>query len=161
DILVHGSTVAANAIVQGHTARVGLLTTSGFVDTLEIGTQQRASLYDLHRPRPHPIVPAELRLPARERVGPQGDVVQPLAAEYVVRPARQFGRERGEAIAAGFFSSFDTPGQGLEAERWRRRDQPEIAISISSRDCPELRQSPRTATTALNASLLPLARSYV
>ena len=58
DYLVHGSTVATNAIVQGRTARVGLLTTAGFADTLPIGTQQRAALYDLHRPRPGPLVPA-------------------------------------------------------------------------------------------------------
>ena len=63
--LAHGSTVAANAIVQGRTARVGLLTTAGFRDVLEIGTQQRASLYDLRLPRPAPLVPGELRLEAQ------------------------------------------------------------------------------------------------
>ena len=70
--LAHGSTVAANAIVQGRTARVGLLTTAGFRDVLEIGTQQRASLYDLRLPRPAPLVPRELRLEAHGRIGPAG-----------------------------------------------------------------------------------------
>ncbi|HLB03656.1 MAG TPA: hydantoinase/oxoprolinase N-terminal domain-containing protein, partial [Gaiellaceae bacterium] len=59
--LAHGSTVAANAIVESRTARVGLLMTAGFRDVLEIGTQQRASLYDLRLPRPAPLVPRDLR----------------------------------------------------------------------------------------------------
>ena len=69
--VVHGSTVAANAIVQGDTARVGLLTTEGFADTLEIGTQQRASLYDLHRAAPEPVGPSSpaARGPRTDRAG--------------------------------------------------------------------------------------------
>jgi len=159
--LVHGSTVAANAIVQSHTARVGLLTTAGFADTLEIGTQQRASLYDLHQPRPRPLVPAQLRLAARERIGAGGEVVRPLAAEDVAQAARRFRREGVEAIAVCFLFSFVNPAHELAAERVLRRELPGVAVSLSSRDCPELREYPRTATTALNASLLPLVGRYV
>src|SRR5204863_5867705 len=107
--VVHCSTVAASAIVQDRTARVGLLTTDGFADTLEIGTQQRASLYDLHQPRPRPLVPADLRLAARERIGPAGEIVRPLAAEDVARAARRFRRDGVEAIAVCFLFSFVNP----------------------------------------------------
>ena len=100
--LAHGSTVAANAIVQGLTARVGLLTTAGFRDVLEIGTQQRASLYDLRMPKPAPLVPRELRLEARERIGPAGEVVRPLESADVEAAAEAFRRAGAEAVAVCF-----------------------------------------------------------
>ena len=76
--VAHGTTIATNAIVQGRTARVALVTTEGFRDTLEIGTQLRAHLYDLRAPNPPPLVPRELRFEVAERVGPQGEVVREL-----------------------------------------------------------------------------------
>jgi N-methylhydantoinase A len=159
--LVHGTTVAANAVVEGRTARVGLLTTAGFRDVLEIGTQQRASLYDLHRPRPDPLVPRDLRLEARERIGPQGDVVEPLSDDDVLAAAAAFERAGVEAVAVCFLFSFANAAHEQRAERLLASRLPGVPISTSSRAAPELREYPRTATTALNAGLLPLAGRYV
>jgi N-methylhydantoinase A len=159
--LVHGTTVAANAVVEGRTARVGLLTTAGFRDVLEIGTQQRASLYDLHRPRPDPLVPRDLRLEARERIGPQGEVVEPLSDDDVLAAAAAFERDGVEAVAVCFLFAFANPSHEQRAERLLASRLPGVPISTSSRAAPELREYPRTATTALNASLLPLAGRYV
>lgn len=159
--LVHGSTVAANAIVQGRTALVGLLTTAGFADTLPIGTQQRASLYDLHQPRPGPLVPEGLRLEARERIGPDGSVVEPLREEDVARAAERFARAGVEAVAVSFLFSFVNPEHELTAERILQRALPDVPVTLSCRVAPELREYPRTATTALNASLLPLVGRYI
>ena len=161
DYLVHGSTVAANAIVQGRTARVGLLTTAGFADTLPIGTQQRAALYDLHRPRPGPLVPDGLRLEARERVAPDGAVVEPLDENDVTRAAGRFARAGVEAVAVCFLFSFVNPEHELAAERLLRRALPDVPVTLSCRVAPELREYPRTATTAINASLLPLVGRYI
>jgi N-methylhydantoinase A len=161
EYLVHGSTVAANAIVQGRTARVGLLTTAGFADTLPIGTQQRAALYDLHRPRPGPLVPDGLRLEARERVAPDGSIVEPLDGDDVTRAAGRFARAGVEAVAVCFLFSFVNPEHELAAERLLRRALPDVPVTLSCRVAPELREYPRTATTALNASLLPLVGRYI
>ena len=133
DYLVHGSTVAANAIVQGRTARVGLLTTAGFADTLPIGTQQRAALYDLHRPRPGPLVPDGLRLEARERVAPDGAVVEPLDENDVARAAGRFARAGVEAVAVCFLFSFVNPEHELAAERLLRRALPDVPVTLSCR----------------------------
>ncbi len=159
--LVHGSTVAANAIVEGKTARIGLLTTAGFRDVLEIGTQQRPSLYDLREPKPLPLVPRELRLEARERVGPHGEVVVALEGADVDAAAAAFARAQVEAVAVSFLFSFANPAHEEEAERILARRLPGVPITLSSRVAPEIREYPRTATTALNAALLPLVGGYV
>lgn len=159
--LVHGTTVAANALVQGRTARVGLLTTAGFRDVLEIGTQQRPSLYDLREPKPAPLVPRELRLEARERIGPRGEVVEPLERADVEAAAEAFARAGVEALAVSFLFSFANPDHEEEAERLLEQRLPGVPITRSSRVAPEIREYPRTATTALNAALLPLVGGYV
>ncbi len=87
--LAHGTTIATNAIVQGRTARVALVTTEGFRDTLEIGTQLRAHLYDLRAPNPPPLVPRELRFEVGERIGPQGEVVRALDDDDVAAVAER------------------------------------------------------------------------
>ncbi len=159
--LAHGSTVAANAIVQGRTARVGLLTTAGFRDVLEIGTQQRASLYDLRAPRPAPLVPRELRLEARERIGPAGEVVRPLEPADVEAAAEAFRLARVEAVAVCFLFSFANPAHEAEAGRILERLLPGVPVTLSSDVAPEYREYLRTSTTVVNASLLPLVGRYV
>jgi N-methylhydantoinase A len=76
--LVHGSTVATNALLERRGARAALLTTAGFEDVLEIGRQARPAIYDLDVRRPPPIIPAELRLGLPERIGPGGEIIEPL-----------------------------------------------------------------------------------
>lgn len=159
--LAHGSTVAANAVVQGRTARVGLLTTAGFRDVLEIGTQQRPYLYDLRSPKTAPLVPRELRLDARERIGPAGEVVTSLEARDVEVAARAFAKAGVEAVAVSFLFSFADSRHEEEAERLLGSLLPGIPITRSSQVAPELREYLRTSTTVLNAALLPIAGRYV
>jgi len=159
--LVHGSTIAANALVQGRVARVGLLTTEGFRDVLEIGTQMRPRLYDLRFPKPEPLVPRELRLEARERVGPEGEVVVPLDPASVEAAAERFRASGVEAVAVSFLFSFANPAHEREAGRLLAERLPGIPITLSCEVVPEYREYPRTSTTVLNASLLPLVGRYV
>lgn len=159
--LVHGTTVATNAIVQNRVARVGLLTTGGFRDVLEIGTQLRPSIYDMHQPKPDPLVPRELRLEVGERIGPEGQVIRPLRAVEVEEAARAFADSEVEAVAVCMLFSFVNPAHEEEAGAILERLLPGIPVTLSSRVAPEFREYQRASTTALNASLLPLVGSYV
>jgi N-methylhydantoinase A len=159
--LVHGSTVAANALVEGRTARVGLLTTEGFRDVLEIGTQQRPVLYDLRARRPPPLVPRDLRLEARGRIGPAGEEVEPLEPADVEAAARAFAAAGIESVAVCFLFSFANPAHEEQAARILQRALPAIPVSLSSRVAPEFREYLRTSTTVVNAALAPLVSRYV
>ncbi|TMJ98313.1 MAG: hydantoinase/oxoprolinase family protein [Actinobacteria bacterium] len=159
--LVHGSTIATNAIVQRRTARAGLVTTAGFRDLLEIGTQQRATLYDLNEPKSEPLVTRELRVEVAERTGAQGEVVLPLD-EDDVRRAADVLRERGaEAVAVSFLFAFLNPAHERRAAEILAAELPGVPVTLSSDVAPEFREYLRTATTVVNASLLPLVGRYV
>jgi N-methylhydantoinase A len=159
--LVHGSTIATNAIVQRNVARAGLVTTTGFRDLLEIGTQQRAVLYDLNEPKSEPLVRRELRAEVRERVGAQGDVLVPLDEDDVRRAAAALGERQAEAVAVAFLFSFLNPTHERRAGEIIRAELPGIPVTLSSEVAPEFREYLRTTTTAVNASLLPLVGRYV
>jgi N-methylhydantoinase A len=161
DYLLHGSTVATNAIVTDSIARTGLLTTSGCRDVLEIGTQQRASLYDLRKPLAPPIVPRHLRLEAEERIGADGSIVRSLKLADVEQAAREFAAAAVEAVAIAFLFSFANPSHEQQARDLLQSLLPGVPIAISSEVAPEFREFLRTSTTALNASLLPLVGTYL
>ena len=159
--LVHGSTVAANALVQGRTARIGLLTTAGFGDVIEIGTQQRPALYDLRCSKPDPLVPRDLRREARGRIGAEGQVLEPLEPGDVEAAAHAFAGAGIEAVAVCFLFSFAHPEHEREAGRILESMLPGVPVSLSCEVAAERREYPRAATTALNAALLPVVGSYV
>ncbi len=121
-----------NAIVQRKTARVGLLTTAGFRDVLEIGTQQRGRLYDLHAPKPAPQVLRELRLEVRERIGAEGQVITPLEPADVESAAETFRALGIEAVAVGFLFSFANPAHEEEAARLLCEKLPAVPVTISA-----------------------------
>jgi N-methylhydantoinase A len=159
--LVHGSTVATNAIVEGRTARVGLITTSGFRDMLEIGTQQRSSLYDLREPKRPPLVPRERRLEVRERIGPEGQVWEPLDRGDVARAAATLKSAGVEAVAVCFLFAFANPTHEEQARDVLAEHLPGVPVTISSEAAPEFREYLRTSTTVVNAALLPLVGRHV
>lgn len=159
--LVHGSTVATNAIVERKIGRVGLLTTAGFRDVLEIGTQQRGRLYDLDAPKPEPLVPRKLRLEVRERIGAEGQVITPLEAADVENAAETFRMLDVEAVAVCFLFSFANPVHEEEAARLLGEKLPAVPVTLSSRVAPEFREYLRTSTTVVNGGLLPLVGRYV
>jgi N-methylhydantoinase A len=152
--------VVTNAIVERQGARVGLITTRGFRDVLEIARQNRAHLYRLDLPaKPEPLVPRHLRLEVTERVGADGGVRQPLALGELPGIVERFRGEGVESVAVCLLHAYANP----EHERALREAlAPYFSlISISSDVNAELREYERTATTALNASLMPLAARYL
>jgi N-methylhydantoinase A len=159
--LAHGSTVATNAIVQRRLARTALITNDGFRDVLAIGTQMRTRVYDLWTAEPQPIVPRDLCVPVRGRIGAQGDIVEALD-EQSVRDAAAVLRDQGaEAVAVMLLFSFLNPAHELRVGEILAEELPGVPVSLSCRVVPEFREYVRASTTALNASLLPLLGAYI
>src|SRR5438876_310376 len=158
--VAHGTTVVTNAIVERRGARVGLVTTRGFRDVLEIARQSRLHLYDLRLPpKPEPLVERRLRLEVGERVGPDGAVLLPLALDEL--PAIVEALERGhvESVAVCLLHSYANPAheRALKAAL-----APHFAhLSVSSEINAEFREYERSSTTVLNAAVMPLASHYL
>jgi len=158
--LAHGTTVVTNAIVERRGARVGLITTRGFRDVLEIARQNRSHLYRLDLPaKPEPLVPRRLREEITERSGPDGSVRLPLALEELVGIVERFAREGVESVAVCLLHAYANPHHERAV---RAALAPHFAlVSISSDVNAELREYERTATTVLNAKVMPLADRYL
>jgi len=161
--LVHGSTTGTNALIERTGARVGLLTTEGFRDVLEIGRIMRpeAGLYDFSVDLPLPLVSRQLRIEARERLDADGRVLQPLDEASVVAAAERFASLGVDAVAVCFLFSFVNPEHELRAAQILAERLPGVLISLSCRVCPEIREYERTSTTVMNAYLTPVMATYL
>ncbi|MBC7169396.1 hydantoinase/oxoprolinase family protein [Candidatus Bipolaricaulota bacterium] len=157
--VAHGSTVATNAVLEGKLGKTALVTTEGFRDVLEIGRQNRPSLYDLFFTRPRPIVPRELRFEVPERVGADGAVVRPLDREAVARLLPALRANDVQAVAVCFLFSFLNPAH--EHEAGEILAELGVPITLSSDLLPEFREYERTSTTVINAALRPVVGGYL
>ena len=158
--LAHGTTIVTNAIVEGRGAVVGLITTRGFRDVLEIGRQSRLHLYDLASPpKLAPLVARRLRLEVSERVGPDGAIAAPLALDEVGGLVETLAREGVESVAVCLLHSYANP----DHERTLRAALASrfAHVSVSSDINAEFREYERTSTTVLNAAVMPLACRYI
>jgi N-methylhydantoinase A len=156
----HGSTVATNALLERRGARTALVTTEGFRDLLEIGRQNRPSLYDLTRDRPPALVPRELRFTVRERMGPDG-VLLPLDEESL-RAAVHACRDAGvEAVAVCLLFGFLHPEHERRVGATLREALPEVAVSLSCEVLPEFREYERCSTTVCDGYLTPTLAAYL
>jgi N-methylhydantoinase A len=158
-ILLHGTTVGTNALLQRKGARVVLITTQGFEDVIEIGRQARPRLYDFFFERVPPLVARELRFGVRERVGSDGHVLERPSAEELVRLCATVKRAEPEAIAISFLFSFANAENEKAVEAAvAELDRP---LSVSHKILPEFREYERTSTMVVNAYLQPLMQSYL
>lgn len=153
--IVHGSTVATNALLEGKTARTGLVTTRGFRDVLEIGRQNRDSLYDLGFVRTPPVVPRDVRFEVSERVDAAGSVLVPLSEHDVASVAERLADARVAAVAVAFLFSYLRPEHERQAGRILEQ-RLGIPVVLSSDVLPEFREFERTSTTVITAALLSL-----
>ena len=156
----HGMTVATNALLERRGARTALVTTEGFRDVIEIGRQDRPSLYDLERRRPAPLVPRELRFVVRERMGP-GGVVTALNDAAVAEVVEAVGAARVEAVAVCLLFGFLHPQHEQRIGIALRATHPGLHVSLSSEVLPELREYERFATTVADAYLAPGLAAYL
>jgi N-methylhydantoinase A len=158
--LAHGTTLVTNAIVERRGAPVGLVTTRGFRDVLEIARQNRSHLYRLDLPaKPDPLVPRHLRLEVTERMGADGSVRAPLALDEI--PPLLAALEAGgvESVAICLLHAYANP---VHEQALRRALAPRFRhLSVSSEINAEFREYERTCTTVLNAAVMPLAARYL
>ena len=159
DEVVHGSTVATNAVLERKGARTALITTRGFRDVLAIGRQTRPKLYDLEPRRPPPLIPDELRLEADERLDHRGRVLQALSSREVEALLDRLLARGVESLAVCFLFSFLRPQhERMVRDAARRRGLP---CSASFEVLPEYREYERTSTTVLNAYVAPVVERYL
>lgn len=159
--LGHGTTVATNALITGAGARVGLITTAGFRDLLEIGRQKRPDLYDLSLAKPKTLVPRELRFEVSERLLHTGDVAVSLDEDEVRAAARQMRDEAVEAVAICFLYSFLNPKHERIAKRIVAEEMPDVFLCVSHEIAPEFREFERLSTATVNAYLGPIMHRYI
>ncbi len=159
--VVHGTTLVTNALIERRGARLGLITTRGFRDILEMGTEQRYDIYDLFLQFPAPLVPRRHRLDIAERIDRDGNVVTPLDPAEVRATAQRLVAEGAEAIAICFLHAYRNPAHEREAAAIVRAAFPDIAVSISSDVVAELWEYERCNTTCANAYVQPLMSRYI
>ncbi|HEY8885134.1 MAG TPA: hydantoinase/oxoprolinase family protein, partial [Chloroflexota bacterium] len=159
--LVHATTVATNAIIEGTTAPAAFVTTEGFRDLLEIQRQIRPSLYDLQFEKPRPLVPRNLCFGVPERLDSRGAVLVPLDEAAVRAIARRLRAEGIRTIAVCFLHAYLNPSHERRAGEILREELPEAFISLSAEVAPEFREYFRASTTVINAALQPVIARYL
>ena len=160
-LIVHGTTLATNALIERKGARTALLTTEGFRDVLEIRHENRFEQYDINIDLPPPLVPRRLRLPVRERIDAQGEVLVPLDEPSVVRAIEALAAQEVEAVAVAFLHSFTNPDHERRLGEAIARRLPDVAVTLSSEVSPEMREYERFSTACANAYLQPLIGRYL
>jgi len=159
--VVHGSTVATNALLERRGARTALITTAGFTDVLAIGRQHRPDLYALVPQKPPPLVPRQWRFGLHERVTAQGEVLTPLNLADLDPILAQLDGGGIESVAVCLLFSFLYPNHEQAIGHYLRQARPDLHVSLSSDILPEYREYERTATTVINAYVVPLMARYL
>ena len=161
DRLVHGTTVVTNACIEMKGAKVGLLTTSGFRDILEIGRGRLPAVLDLSWNKPPALVPRNLRLEVEERIDGRGNIIQALNILDAEKAIRQLLDEGIEAIAVCLLNSPANSQHEIEVAKIARRLAPSIPLSVSSDVMPMFSEYERTSEAVLNAYVMPLVKRYL
>lgn len=161
NLIIHGTTLATNALIERKGAKTALLTTEGFRDVVEIRHENRFEQYDVNIDLPPPLVPRRLRLPIRERIDAQGEVLLPLDENSITRAVDTIAAQDVEAVAVGLLHSFTNPDHERRVGDAIARRLPNIAVALSCEVSPEMREYERFSTTCANAYLQPLIGSYL
>ena len=159
--VVHATTVATNAIIEGETARAAFVTTEGFTDMLEIARQIRPSLYDLNFEKPPPLVPRRLCFGVPERLDADGKVIIPLDESSVEAIAEQIAAADVESVAVCLLHAYREPDHEKRVGKILRSRLKGIPVSLSSEVAPEFREYFRASTTVINAVIGPLVGRYL
>ena len=159
--VLHGTTVASNAILEHKGAKTGLIGTKGFRDILEIRNLRVPKLYDLEWDKPPALVDRYLRLTVEERVSTQGNVQTPLNVAEAEAAVDILLAEGVEVIAVALINSFANPAHEQEIRDIIKAKAPNIPVCISFDVLPEIKEYERTSTTVINAYLLPIVSKYL
>ena len=161
DHVVHATTVATNAIIEGKTAPAAFVTTQGFRDMLEIARQIRPSLYDLQFEKPPPLVPRRFCFEVPERLGAKGEVITPLDEEATRKVARAIAATGLQSVAVCLLHSYRNPAHEQVVGRILEEEIPGVSVSLSSTIVPEFREYFRASTTVINAGVRPIVGRYI
>src|SRR5437764_4250092 len=159
--LLHGTTVASNAILEHKGAETGLITTKGFRDVLEIRNLRMPRLYDMSWTKPPPLVPRRLRVEVDERVNAQGGVDKPLDEASVERAVSFLLEEGVEAIAVCLLHSYLNPAHELRVKEIVARLAPDVTLCISAEVLPVINEYERSSTSVINAYVRPTVDRYL
>ena len=161
DVMVHGTTLVINAVIERKGAVTGLITTRGFRDVLEIGREKRFDAYDLQIEFPAPLVPRHLRLEVEERVHASGKVLTALDEAGARAAVRSLLDQGCESIAVCLINAYINPSHEQRIRDIIREIAPDCPVSLSSDVLPEMKEYERTSTTTLNAYAKPVASRYL
>ena len=159
--IIHGTTLVANAIIERRGSKVALITSQGFRDIQEIGTESRYDTYDLFMKIPAPLVTRQWRFEVPERIGPDGQVITKLDESSVVNLARAIASSDIDAVAVSLIHSYQNPVHERKIREILQRELPDIIVCISSDVMAEIGEYERTSTTICNAYVLPTFTRYL
>jgi N-methylhydantoinase A len=159
--LVHGTTVATNCIIEGKTAKCGLVTTRGFRDILEIARQIKPEPYNIFFEKPRPLVPRRLCVEIEERLDYEGKVISPINPITVLQAADTFKNQGVESVAVCLLHSYVNPKHERLVQEMLLKELPGVYVSVSADVCPEFREYFRASTTVVNAAIVPIVAGYL
>jgi N-methylhydantoinase A len=160
-LVVHGTTLATNAIIERKGARTALLVTRGFRDSIEMAYENRFEQYDIFMDRPPPLVPRHLRLPVPERMTASGEVLEPLDEAALAALLPILRAENITSVAIGFLHSYANAVHEEQAGALLRRLAPDLWVTLSSAVSPEMREYERWSTACANAYVQPVMDQYL
>ena len=160
-IIIHGTTLATNAIIERKGAKTALITTEGFRDTIEIRHENRFEQYDVNIDLPPPLVPRRLRFVVPERVDARGNTIVPLDETAVERLAERIAAERIESVAIGFLHSFTNPAHEQRTREILAARLTGVTLTLSCEVSPEMREYERFSTACANAYVQPMMGRYL
>ena len=161
DLVIHGTTLATNALIERKGAKTALLVTEGFRDVIEMAFENRFEQYDLQMDRPAPLVPRYLRFPVAERIDARGNVLIPLEDEALAPVIENLKAEAVDAVAVGFIHAYVDGSHERRVREVLADALPNVPVTLSSEVSPEIREYDRWSTAAANAYVQPLMSGYI
>lgn len=160
-LLIHGTTLATNALIERKGAKTALITTEGLRDSVEMAFENRFEQYDINIDRPEPLVPRHLRWPVRERLNYKGEVLVPLDETSVAALVPLIERHEIKSVAVGLIHSYANGAHEARVGEILAAACPGLSITLSSEVCPEIREYERQSTASANAYVRPVMARYL
>ena len=160
-MIIHGTTLATNAVIERKGAKTCFITTSGFRDVLDIGYESRFDQYDILIDKTMSLVPRKHRYVIDERTDVNGSIITSIDKDQFYNLITKIKNENFESIAVGFLHSYANPENEKFLKAFLTKELPDVEVSISSDVCPEIREYERFTTTVVNAYIKPLMSNYL